>query len=174
MRRPANVGSCVRLLTEQDRPVPNRTPWAASQPLGYFYFEEDFGRRSVANLLTRDEARGWRRTSPSCRSWCGGLEPPDSDYSLFIFRSTHALTSKYFACSPNSARQSLIACILVLGAAWIAVTEKVSTAITASPGNIAHQSTVLRRCILPPAINGWLWRRARPDEFQPLQPQCQR
>ncbi len=57
MRRPANVGSCVRLLTEQDRPVPNRTPWAASQPLGYFYFEEDFGRRSVANLLTRDEAR---------------------------------------------------------------------------------------------------------------------
>jgi len=76
-----------------------------------------------------------------------GASLVDSDYSLFIFRSTHALTSKYFACSPNSARQSLIASILVLGAAWIAATEKVSTAITATArviGRIAYLSIILK------------------------------
>ena len=68
----------------------------------------------------------------------GSSPSPDSDYSLFILRSTHALTFIYFACSPNSARQSSIACILVLGPAWIAAIEKLSTAITASPEKIAH------------------------------------
>jgi len=30
---------------------------ANGQTLGYFYFEEDYGRRSAAKLLTKDEAR---------------------------------------------------------------------------------------------------------------------
>jgi hypothetical protein len=30
---------------------------ANGQALGYFYFEEDHGRRSTANLLTKEEAR---------------------------------------------------------------------------------------------------------------------
>jgi hypothetical protein len=34
--------------------------------LAYVYYEEVPGRRSAANLMTKDEARSLRRTSPSC------------------------------------------------------------------------------------------------------------
>ena len=38
--------------------------------VAYVYYEEEPGRRSAANLMTKDEARRMRRTSPSCRHFC--------------------------------------------------------------------------------------------------------
>jgi hypothetical protein len=48
----------------------------SGQKLGYFYYEEEPGRRTTAKMLTKDEALGSRPTWRSCRTCCGRNSAP--------------------------------------------------------------------------------------------------
>ena len=59
---------------DEIRSVLCRDRQAPGQKLANIYFEDEHGRRSAAKLLTKDEARGSRRRSPSYRSYHASLE----------------------------------------------------------------------------------------------------
>jgi hypothetical protein len=76
-------------VSNGDSPVGRRfpPPWSiedigaafvvkdGSGQLGYFYYEEQAGRRSTAKMLTKDEARRIAANAAKLRSFC---ETPDS------------------------------------------------------------------------------------------------
>ena len=57
---------------------------ASGQSLAYFYARENDNDAGTAGVLTIDEARRWRATSPSCQRYSVGSEASASVGALLL------------------------------------------------------------------------------------------
>ena len=74
---------------------------SAGQKLAYVYFEEEPGRRSVAKLLTKDEARRIAANIAKLPKVC---ESPSAEIFLFVWchETTNLIQIKDFRVRPSS------------------------------------------------------------------------